>query len=595
MDTPKQPSTILKIRTFSDDIKRAGGIPTQTPPTSQTEAPIPPQREALLPLNSDIPAVQTQVAETPPPKKVLPRTPTAFVLNDTGVDFQGASSGITLLKSSGEEVVPRPPVKKAPEEMPLQEDTATILHERLVGEKESPWAPLLSWWNTFYSSFQDLSKTLASQIEREETPIQENETPTAPTSPPSPSVQSPIVAGYSIPPQNIPIEPVGWRRISEPRENTPLSTTSEEERAAYRETLRESLPVRTETKMSIKEQRPVRTIPENNPVLQEAPPETNTPSETTSISPYARLQRLSQEQPQEEILDRDIPFIPPTPLDTPTASLRTYRNDALTDVQTKELSREKIAGIERERRDRTGIILPTTTQSSSRFPLFLTLGFCVLLLGVGGTAWYLSRSHTTVSNTPAIYTSALFISEKEVSIPLGSDRLALLQALSNARRETTLSGNETAHLHITTQEGVSAQAPDILRVLDIKAPGTFIRTVGDTLMVGSIGKEQAPFIIIKVRNFESAFAGMLEWEKNMSIDLAPLFGDPVRRTYDQAALTDDHTRPAFFVDDVLRNTNVRILYNEIGEERLLYAFANPETIIITSSHTALTALMDRLR
>ena len=88
---------------------------------------------------------------------------------------------------------------------------------------------------------------------------------------------------------------------------------------------------------------------------------------------------------------------------------------------------------------------------------------------------------------------------------------------------------------------------------------------------------------------------MLDWEKNMSADLVPLFGTAVIETFDPQARTNTQARNAFFVDTIASNKNVRLLRDENGEDRIIYTFVDQNTILITTTREALQTLLPLMK
>jgi hypothetical protein len=104
-----------------------------------------------------------------------------------------------------------------------------------------------------------------------------------------------------------------------------------------------------------------------------------------------------------------------------------------------------------------------------------------------------------------------------------------------------------------------------------------------------------PFIVFKTEFYEDAFAAMLDWEARMNEDLSPLFGDIVMETYLVGSST--RTRPASltFEDVLVKNKEVRVLYDSTGKELLLYGFPDSETIVITTNQYTFTEIVTRLQ
>ncbi|NKB16755.1 MAG: hypothetical protein HC774_07710, partial [Sphingomonadales bacterium] len=97
---------------------------------------------------------------------------------------------------------------------------------------------------------------------------------------------------------------------------------------------------------------------------------------------------------------RDIPFIPPTYTRAQEAMpLRTYRDDAVTDVAEQHLSAPQIAAAELNRRSGMRAPIIITRPPSRAVPILIALG---LVLMIGGAATYLYQVTTTPSNTPTV-------------------------------------------------------------------------------------------------------------------------------------------------------------------------------------------------
>jgi hypothetical protein len=98
----------------------------------------------------------------------------------------------------------------------------------------------------------------------------------------------------------------------------------------------------------------------------------------------------------------------------------------------------------------------------------------------------------------------------------------------------------------------------------------------------------SPFIILKNTFFQNAFAGMLDWEKNMRNDLLPL----ITASYpDETAVDGNADR---FEDIIVSNIDTRVLRNKSGKIILAYAFADTNTVIISTTEYGLSYLLGQL-
>ena len=92
-----------------------------------------------------------------------------------------------------------------------------------------------------------------------------------------------------------------------------------------------------------------------------------------------------------------------------------------------------------------------------------------------------------------------------------------------------------------------------------------------------------PFLILTNRFYDGAFLGMLEWERFILNDLAPLF------------LIRSTQREQSFEDAVIKNIDVRFLRNTKGEVILLYSFIDRQTIVITTDADTFAEVVERIR
>jgi len=143
---------------------------------------------------------------------------------------------------------------------------------------------------------------------------------------------------------------------------------------------------------------------------------------------------------------------------------------------------------------------------------------------------------------------------------------------------------------VQTQSGSTrpASAQETLSILSPRTASSFVRGVRE-MTLGSVAGE--PFIVLRTGSFDVAFAGMLEWESTLSADLSPLFGTPVVDSFDPSARTDSQVRAAFFKDMIASNKNARLLFDERGNDRVVYTFIDQNTILITTTRKALNTLV----
>jgi len=95
------------------------------------------------------------------------------------------------------------------------------------------------------------------------------------------------------------------------------------------------------------------------------------------------------------------------------------------------------------------------------------------------------------------------------------------------------------------------------------------------------------FLIIKIKNYNLAYAGMLEWEKTIIYDLFTFFRINIKGDNNKLL-----NKP--FQDVIIKNKDIRVLYNEEGIGVFFYLFSNRKTLIISDSQNAIKEIITRL-
>lgn len=213
----------------------------------------------------------------------------------------------------------------------------------------------------------------------------------------------------------------------------------------------------------------------------------------------------------------------------------------------------------------------------------------VALVAVGGgvyaSFWFVSTNESTIVVENSAATERLIDVDTVETLRGPITKTGTYDALYNS----LLRRSDTFTYRFVSESGDTLLTGELMTALEWRTNGAFRRSLQAVTLGGSASGE--PFIVLKGTNFDSSFAGMLNWEQTLSADLAPLFGDTVRESFDPAARTDSQIRSAFFTDEIVANTSVRILRDTDNATRIIYGFVNPTTIIITTSETTYRSLL----
>lgn len=232
------------------------------------------------------------------------------------------------------------------------------------------------------------------------------------------------------------------------------------------------------------------------------------------------------------------------------------------------------------------------------------------------------------------------------------DRTSIYSEIIQNGQDSKITNGKIKSIYFSYAEGTSSaeiKASDFLEIMAPSAPDVLKRNIKDNYVFGFYAYEtNHPFMIFKAENYDSTFAGMLEWEKTMyadigntmfkkdienklisgknnNVDLATnsastsistIFASSTTATTTTKAsstqniktnsviasstnikkptnkLITEYETP--FVDKVIKNNDTRVLYRPNGQIAFFYTFFNKDTIIITVSEQALNEVIYRL-
>lgn len=273
--------------------------------------------------------------------------------------------------------------------------------------------------------------------------------------------------------------------------------------------------------------------------------------------------------------------------ESPLKQIRTFQGDV---AEALEKQKESLVSIQRAEQIKKGgavaFVSPEISEKKKQF-FYLLLGtfFFLALGGIG--AYYAYNAFILKTAVPEVnIPENRFISTNTETVLNLTDlsRESLITSLSDST--LGVGAGELKHVVLNTASGEETKllsTGDFLAGLESRAPGNLVRALSPLFMYGALGENV--FLIMKVDSFENAFSGMLNWERNLSKDLGPLFS--TREIL--IGIPEDEG----FSDITDRNEDVRALLSD-GVPVLLYAFADNETLVITDSIDALRTLLDRL-
>ena len=133
---------------------------------------------------------------------------------------------------------------------------------------------------------------------------------------------------------------------------------------------------------------------------------------------------------------------------------------------------------------------------------------------------------------------------------------------------------------------------NLLLLLNFGIPDSLYKSLSDSYMLGIYSEPtniQIPhakhlFIILGISDYNLAYSGTLEWEKNLFKNMSIIFNIPMSER-----LT---SKP--WEDIIINNKDARVLYSDDGKSILYYTFIDKNNIVITDSKDVVKEIGVRL-
>lgn len=259
--------------------------------------------------------------------------------------------------------------------------------------------------------------------------------------------------------------------------------------------------------------------------------------------------------------------------------MRTYQGDIADAVKEKNESVTSISIAEKKRNDERGYVAPKINGDGGT-GIVITL-LSLILIGAGGFTTYVTFIKTKPQEQVIIVpkSTSLVSVSKESSITITG--LQTTNLVSEIRKQSEILGvsvGSLGNIKLIKDDEKRIDPKEFFVLMGWRAPDIFIRSVKD-FMIGVYGKELGTesFIIFKTNSFETAFPGMLSWEKNLPQDVLGLL----------------NSTNGVFRDSFIKNRDVRIVQTNEEGGTLLYSFLDSKTVVITQSIEAFTAILNQ--
>ncbi len=334
--------------------------------------------------------------------------------------------------------------------------------------------------------------------------------------------------------------------------------------------------------------KPDPTPPQSEPVPQQV--ETSVPVvKETAPPPQIETAQSVPQPPAEEIVPQ--PVVAPTQEPAPIPTQQPLRSAPEPVVnETPVAPQVQRAPIVVSQPNETRASLPQTSKNTLKVMIIGGSALAiVVILGVSALLmWNISRLENTAPSVPQpdyrLPVSSFIETPSQTTVPLEGSRSTFIANFNTTVRQADRNVPVTEIVPTVIEaDGITlASSAELFAFLEARVPQSLVRVITDDYMTGAVqAGTSEPFIMLRSYNFDVFFTSMLAWERTLASDLAPIMNN-IEET------------DGSFKDAVRGNASTRILYDENGNELLLYSFVNNNTVVITTTSDALSVLIREL-
>lgn len=278
-------------------------------------------------------------------------------------------------------------------------------------------------------------------------------------------------------------------------------------------------------------------------------------------------------------------------------ALHTYEADIARALRENNGSIVKIRMAEQKKNEEQSVFTNEGKEKSInfRYLLFGILLILIIVLGViFGKNFFENRNVNKISieSKETFFTTdeQIFLSEKSF---VGIESSARLLNATIQQKSKLDSINYIFIKKDSSLEGENSflSSQEIISRLGFSMPGSLLRSLDDEMIFGSFTKNQNEphlFLMFYTNDYDQAFAGMLEWEKELFSDLAILFNIKVDDT-------NKYLLDKKWDDILIENKDVRVLKNNASQNVLYYLFLDRNIFMITDDIGTINESLKRFR
>lgn len=287
--------------------------------------------------------------------------------------------------------------------------------------------------------------------------------------------------------------------------------------------------------------------------------------------------------------------------------VRTFKSDAENAIKTERMSSLSVAVAEEKKKQKYQPIILSDGAPKSKKAILFIMSLIFALAGIGAFNFSYIKEKIKVApiSENAFQAENLITTDLSVEFDFDKvDRKDFGNSLYEFMKTFDIKPNSIQNIHLIKkiienkkETKKIADIKEFLQLISPEIPDILLRSLSRGYMLGSHSwNGNQPFIILKTDSYESAFAGMLSWEKNIAGDLSLFFPRNIPREKNEETITTEQvlSYKKNFEDILVKNKDARALRDETGEIFLIYSLPDKETVIITSNIDTLAELFNRI-
>ncbi|MCK5588780.1 MAG: hypothetical protein KAI16_00520 [Candidatus Pacebacteria bacterium] len=269
-------------------------------------------------------------------------------------------------------------------------------------------------------------------------------------------------------------------------------------------------------------------------------------------------------------------------------TVRTYRDFAIKALKGKPTSLAKMIINEKNKAQ----VQHKYSIKNKNNIFLIILSSMLILLGIAAVAaviifTIIKNGDSLEKNTVVEPKSLVYFDFKKEELLDGLDRGDIFRIAKEIKDTSDIPKGDIKIFYFTKKDNegykILASAEDVFEVLDVRAPYQFFRNLSDDWTVGILSTEgNSPFLILKMKDFDSSYASMLSWENNLLFDIGGFLS--VNKKY--------FAQP--FVDLVLYNKDTRVILDDEGYVVFGYSFIDLRTLVFFTDNKSFSNLIETL-